>query len=576
MDNRSFTPSPWGVNAPLPTSTSPSTPPLEVADAIRLWDARTGRHLRTLEGHTGIVHSVAFSPPDGSTLASGSVDNTIRLWDARTGAHLRTRDAHWDGVLSVAFSPDGSTLASGSSDNTIHQWKLTGSTNVRVAPSVVQSPAIGEQFTLSLAIERGHDVGGYQTTVQFDTTALRYIDSAIGDYLPAGAFFVPPVVSGNTITLGATSLAGSRSGDGALATITFEVIDVKRSPVFFSEVILTDVNGEPLPFGLKYGGLVVLPNAAPSSAIVRVTPSSVLSPAIDGEVVFNVDIVGGKNIQDHELTLKFDETALERLSSEEGDYLAGGVGNGDGTLFSATFKVLAVKTSTVSVTGHLTTPNGLLLLPTFESATVNVPQFGDVNRDGAVNILDLVLVASSFAKPIAEGGDPADVNEDGVVNVIDLVMVAGALGNAAPAARDLGHALTRNDVKAWLADARRLALADAALQRGLLFLERLLAALTPKDTALLPNYPNPFNPETWIPYRLAEDAAVRITIYDTVGGVVRQLDLGPRPAGFYTDRSRAAHWDGRNQVNEIVGSGVYFYRIQAGDYSQTRRLVIIK
>ena len=99
---------------------------------------------------------------------------------------------------------------------------------------------------------------------------------------------------------------------------------------------------------------------------------------------------------------------------------------------------------------------------------------------------------------------------------------------------------------------------------------------SPKLTQLLQNYPNPFNPETWIPYQLAVAGNVALTIYDARGGLVRQLDLGHQPAGFYTNRSRAAHWDGRNQSGETVASGTYFYQLRAGDYSFTRQLVILK
>ena len=101
-------------------------------------------------------------------------------------------------------------------------------------------------------------------------------------------------------------------------------------------------------------------------------------------------------------------------------------------------------------------------------------------------------------------------------------------------------------------------------------------ALTPKETMLLPNYPNPFNPETWIPYRLANAADVILTIYDTKGTMVRRLDLGYQPAGSYTARNRAAYWDGRNENGESVASGIYFYQFRVGDYTATRRMVIVK
>ena len=112
-------------------------------------------------------------------------------------------------------------------------------------------------------------------------------------------------------------------------------------------------------------------------------------------------------------------------------------------------------------------------------------------------------------------------------------------------------------------------------QKGIIFLEQLLAALVPKETALLPNYPNPFNPETWIPYQLANDADVTLTVYDTNGTPVRQFDLGYQPVGFYTARTKAAYWDGRNEHGETVASGVYFYQLQAGDYTDLRRMVIL-
>ena len=109
-----------------------------------------------------------------------------------------------------------------------------------------------------------------------------------------------------------------------------------------------------------------------------------------------------------------------------------------------------------------------------------------------------------------------------------------------------------------------------------MMLEQLLVSLTPRETELLANYPNPFNPETWIPYRLAEDAFVTLTIYDSSGQVVRTLDVGHRIASTYEDRSKAIYWDGRNRLGEPVASGVYFYTLTAGDYSATRRMMILK
>jgi len=106
---------------------------------------------------------------------------------------------------------------------------------------------------------------------------------------------------------------------------------------------------------------------------------------------------------------------------------------------------------------------------------------------------------------------------------------------------------------------------------GLVRVERL-----PERTELLPNYPNPFNPETWIPFGLAEGSEVVISIYDMAGRLVRMFDLGYIEAGSYTTRSKAARWDGKNESGERVASGVYIYQLQVGDKSFARRMVILK
>ena len=94
--------------------------------------------------------------------------------------------------------------------------------------------------------------------------------------------------------------------------------------------------------------------------------------------------------------------------------------------------------------------------------------------------------------------------------------------------------------------------------------------------ALLQNYPNPFNPETWIPYLLAEPAEVTIQIYSVTGPLVRIIHIGQQDSGEYVNKSGSAHWDGRNDAGERVTSGVYFYRIQAGDFTAMRKLVVSK
>jgi hypothetical protein len=98
----------------------------------------------------------------------------------------------------------------------------------------------------------------------------------------------------------------------------------------------------------------------------------------------------------------------------------------------------------------------------------------------------------------------------------------------------------------------------------------------PETNALLPNFPNPFNPDTWIPYQLKESASVVIRIYNASGQLVRILDIGHRQAGFYVDKMDAAYWNGRNGSGERVASGVYFYQLETGNFSAVRKMTIIK
>jgi flagellar hook assembly protein FlgD len=94
--------------------------------------------------------------------------------------------------------------------------------------------------------------------------------------------------------------------------------------------------------------------------------------------------------------------------------------------------------------------------------------------------------------------------------------------------------------------------------------------------ALLQNYPNPFNPDTWIPFKIATDASVTILIYNQKGQLIHTISLGQKAAGMYLSKDKAAYWDGKEQTGRLVSSGIYFYRLTAGDFQATRRMVILK
>ena len=326
---------------------------------------------------------------------------------------------------------------------------------------------------------------------------------------------------------------------------------------------------------------------------------------------FTLDI-GARDIFDMagwQFDIVFNPTILEAISVSEGDFLKMGSTTffQSGSIDNVTGKITGLSVARLSAQG--VTGTGVLLQVRFkaksggetELALQNV-QFGDVtgtiiaagphqirftveaelatgdvNRDGVVSILDLILIAQQLGRRVAAGA-PVDLNGDGVVSILDLILTARGLGNTtASAAPSVGtESLDAATIAAWIAQARLEDDGSLAFKQGIEILENLLASLIPEETALLANYPNPFNPETWIPYQLAESAEITLTIYDMNGQLVRRLALGHQAAGMYRSRSRAAYWDGRNQLGESVASGLYFYTLTGDDFTATRRMLILK
>ena len=307
--------------------------------------------------------------------------------------------------------------------------------------------------------------------------------------------------------------------------------------------------------------------------------------------------------------IAFDPAILEAINVTEGDFLKRGSTTlfQSGTIDNAVGKITglsAIRLSTRGVSG-----TGTLLQVTFKAKSGGETRLalqnfefgaitgdaipagphqiritvegqlatGDVNRDGRVSILDLILVAQQLGRRVA-ADSPVDLNNDGVVSILDLILAARAIGNTTASAPPAAGAESVDAamIEAWIAQARLEDDGAIAFKQGIENLQNLLASLIPEETALLANYPNPFNPETWIPYQLAESAEVTLTIYDTNGQLVQRLEVGHQAAGMYQSRSRAVYWDGRNQLGESVASGLYFYTLTTGDFTATRRMLILK
>ena len=512
---------------------------------VKLWDVKNHTNIATLEGYQASVTSVSFSP-DGTLLASGSTDNMVKLWDVKNRTHIATLEGHTDKVNSVSFSPDGTTLASGSNDRTVKLWNVDSRENI-------------------LTLE-GHGDSVYSVAFSPDGALLAYGVWEVTRLWDVGKAVPITLLEGH----GDWIFSVSFSPDGT--TVASAIVD--RS-VYDGNVMLwnLDTLKEPRPSKLvkisgdsQYG---VFDVSLPKPFVVEVR-DQYDNPFPDAQVIFTVTAGRGKLRGRHK---------IEQLTTDA---------NGRAAI-TFTPGYSQKNTVDVSLVGREfagTTVQFNVVISPYYSTTSPETVKGDVNGDGVVNTQDLVLVASSYGQT---GENVADVNGDGIVHIHDIILVAAKL-NTNPAAPPL-HAqdlsmLTPVDVKKWLSKAKQLSLTDATSLRGILILEQLLAALIPKETALLLNYPNPFNPETWIPYRLAEDAFVTLTIYDSTGRVVRTLEVGHRVAAFYESRSKAIYWDGRNELNEQVASGIYFYTLTAdhsglsaphrSDYSTTRRMLILK
>ena len=256
---------------------------------------------------------------------------------------------------------------------------------------------------------------------------------------------------------------------------------------------------------------------------------------------------------------------------------------GTGPLLSVVFSAKADGNSQIALHNSQLGSNAGEVIPAgVRGLTITVASgpTWDVNADGQVSILDLILVAQLLGET-APANSKVDVNRDGQVSILDLILVAQHMGESTAAAPSILtmngiHGLDPAMIQAWIEQAQIEDDGSIAFQRGIAYLQRLFALLIPEETALLPNYPNPFNPETWIPYQLSEPAEVTLRIYTVNGILVRTLAVGHTPAGIYQSRSRAAYWDGKNDVGEPVASGVYFYTLTAGDFAATRKLLIRK
>ena len=521
----------------------------------------------------GNNNSIAFSP-DGKYLATGSNGEygIANIWTVEDGEKFRKVD-HGDWVYAVAFSPDGQYLATAGQDETRYSyngkaiiWNMNKGTKIQTIEHSQHIRAVAfspdSKYLATARLRYSYEGSLFLWKVQGGSiwgTTYRSNSSTINalTFTPDGKYLVTGKVRRYSYRLDHATLWEISDGRAAR---NFE----HKSGVYSVSV---SPNGKYLATGNN--GSVTLWEVSSGRSVRQIELPNTIAYAVafspDGKYL----AVGKRNgyidffrIGDAEITLETEITKEKSIYTRfEVRDLAW---HPDGNLISDGRKVYRTLLEPI-VTDLAATP-------------LNTRR--DVNNDGVVNVADLVLVAANFGKSFAADANPnPDVNRDGVVDRADIIQIILSLEAAgAPSA---APQLTAEILQRWIDDAKQLNNPNAAFQRGIRVLEQLLTTLTeteaiPEETSLLSNYPNPFNPETWIPYQLAAAADVTVRIYSANGTIVRTLELGHRSAGIYQNRTRAAYWDGRNAQGEQVASGIYFYTLTAGDFTATQKMLLMK
>ena len=528
-----------------------------------------------------------------TTLKQGKNVLLVAIFDYQGG---------WAGAAHFGFAPDAEYTVLPPGD------RFSFST-------VATQVKVGGTFTVQLKAENISDLAGWQTNIKFDPAVLKVNNVREGSFLKQDGgrtHFLKGTIdntAGRITGIGSARISeGGASGEGTLLSVTFTAkangetrLSLRK---FQAGSSLGETISSPPPD-------IIIMVGDPSSSVVSddvFSLSTDVTPVRFGDTfTLRLSANDVTDLAGWQTDIGFDADVLEAVAVNQGDFLnvkigdtfflqgaidntAGkitgistaklkGSSNGTGTLLLVTFKAKAVGETRVTLSNFFAgSSSGETIFSAAPKIVITIEErvhpAWDVNGDGTTNVLDLILVAGSLGED-ASVNRQADVNGDGTINVLDLIVVAQNLGGAAAPAID-SLALDSALVQAWIAQAEAKSDGSIAFRQGIANLQRLLASLLPEKTALLANYPNPFNPETWIPYHLAEAADVTVRIYAADGALVRTLALGHQVAGIYESRARAAYWDGRNELGESVASSVYFYTFQAGDFTATRKMLIRK
>ena len=562
-----------------------------------IWDIATGNRLLTIQevNHSHSDKSLSFSP-DGTLLAS-SENNTVRLWDVSTQQTIAIFN-HRATVYSIAFSPDGKTLASGSADLTVKLWNVVTGTEINTiyARTIAQVLRFSPNGNI-LAWASGRQIKLWDIETRTDIVT-----------------FEDPVFSINSMTFSpdGKSLVYASSVDGIVKVLDIETgsaIDLGHTK-FMSRAFSPD--STILATG-TYDGMVKLWDVRTGQNIgnllgskrrswvrnIAFSPDRRTIASRGSETVIRLWDV---DTQTMIATLEEHKRVTDLEFSPNGEILAVGASNRIKLWDMATMQNIAILEGHIeSIHSIAFSLDGKMIVSTSDDqiklwdATTeqNIATFDHEKEHtyfyGAVFYSDDIFISYEYNYGEGKGklklwyvpsrillttfdkdSEPISmVSQHGTLNLWNsdtqtLIPITGFSHD------EKTFAVTRFDGTVLIGDTEAL---KSQLTPSAPISPRPISVAT---TTLLSNYPNPFNPETWIPFRLADDANIMLTIYDVNGFLVRSLDVGHSKAGVYESRDKAIYWDGRNGLGEQVASGVYFYHLSAGDYSATRKMLIIK
>ncbi len=505
-------------------------------DVVTLWELETERILRTNRRDSFVASDRQFFSEDSSKLVVGYDSNQAQIWDAETGEIVST----FRGILYLAaLSPDGRTAASTPVWEDYYRSRTTRVWDIETGEVKGEAPANNTPIASVSLSPDGRYVFSSPRRIWTGDSSIRIWDLLTGQATAQYGYYKgPAALSQDGQYIAALKYDGIQIRNAETGEIAAELADYRPSSLAFSpdgkSLAFTDYNyqGKDVHIWRIDSGDVFSDlkgdQWAPSSIVYSPDGQTLAVGGYDGAFLWNSE--SGNLIR----TFADGERVKTLAFSPDGKTLLTGGEDSAARLWGVRYGALRAELEghEGAVVSAAYSPDGALIA------------VGD--DDGAIRIWD----AETFELKRTLTGHVGYVSSV-AFSPDSLSLISGG--------KD-GRVLlwSVEDLPIFWSDVKRP-------NSPLLF-----------KNALLPNYPNPFNPETWIPFDLAQESAVTISIYDSAGQAVRRLELGELPAGSYRAKEKAAYWDGKDALGAPAASGVYFVRIEAGGFSETRRMVLLK